>query len=70
MSGPTGREPLVGFRLRLDEIDIPLQPVLAPTSTARWQGRVRPFRSRAAEGELQSVPQSVGPLTRVRAVSE
>jgi hypothetical protein len=70
MSGPTGREPLVGFRLRLDEIDIPLQPVLAPTSTTRSQGRVRVFRSRAAEGELQSAPQSVGPLTRARAVSE
>jgi hypothetical protein len=70
MSGPTGREPLVGFRLRLDEIDIPLQPVLAPTSTARSQGRVRVFRSRAAEGELQSAPQSVDRLTRVRTVSE
>ena len=62
MSGPTGREPLVGFRLRLDEIDIPLQPVLTPA--ARSQGRVRVFRSRAAEGQLQSVP------ARTRAVSE
>jgi hypothetical protein len=62
MSGPTGREPLVGFRLRLDEIDIPLQPVLTPA--ARSQGRVRVFRSRAAEGQLQSAP------ARTRAVSE
>jgi hypothetical protein len=68
MSGPTGREPLVGFRLRLDEINIPLQPVLTPT--ARSQGRVRVFRSRAAESELHSDPQSFDPSTRARAVSE
>jgi hypothetical protein len=68
MSGPTGREPLVGFRLRLDEIDIPLQPVLTPA--ARSQGRVRVFRSRAAEGQLQSVPQSINPPARTRAISE
>ena len=65
MSGPTGREPLVGFRLRLDEIDIPLQPVLTPA--ARSQGRVRVFRSRAAESQSQSVPRSVNPPARVRA---
>jgi hypothetical protein len=68
MSGPTGREPLVGFRLRLDEIDIPLQPVLTPA--ARTQGRVRVFRSRAAEGQLQSVPQSINPPARTRAIPE
>ena len=65
MSGPTGREPLVGFRLRLDEIDIPLQPVLTPA--ARSQGRVRVFRSRAAESQSQTVPRSVNPPARVRA---
>jgi hypothetical protein len=68
MSGPTGREPLVGFRLRLDEINIPLQPVLTPA--ARSQGRVRVFRSRAAESQLHSDPQSFDPPTRTRAVSE
>jgi hypothetical protein len=68
MSGPTGREPLVGFRLRLDEINIPLQPVL--THAARSQGRVRVFRSRAAESQLHSDPPSFDPLTRTRAVSE
>jgi hypothetical protein len=68
MSGPTGREPLVGFRLRLDEINIPLQPVLTPA--ARSQGRVRVFRSRAAESRLHSDPQSIDPSTRTRAVSE
>jgi hypothetical protein len=46
MSGPTGREPLVGFRLRLDEINVPSQPVLTPAT--RSQGRLRVFRSRAA----------------------
>lgn len=68
MSGPTGREPLVGFRLRLDEVNIPLQPVLTPA--ARSQGRVRVFRSRAAESQLHSDPQSFDPATRTRAVSE
>jgi hypothetical protein len=68
MSGPTGREPLVGFRLRLDEINIPLQPVLTPTP--RSQGRVRVFRSRAAESRLHSDPQSIDPPTRTRVVSE
>ena len=68
MSGPTGREPLVGFRLRLDEINIPLQPVLTPS--ARSQGRVRVFRSRAAESQLHSDPQSFDPSTRSRAASE
>lgn len=68
MSGPTGREPLVGFRLRLDEINIPLQPMLTPA--ARSQGRVRVFRSRAAESQLHSDPPSFDPLTRTRAVSE
>jgi hypothetical protein len=68
MSGPTGREPLVGFRLRLDEIDIPLQPVLTPA--ARSQGRVRVFRSRAAESQLPPVQQSINPPARTRATSE
>jgi hypothetical protein len=70
MSGPTGREPLVGFRLRLDEIDIPLQPVLTPMTTAKSQGRVRVFRSRAAESQLRAAAPSVASATRARVVSE
>jgi hypothetical protein len=70
MSGPTGREPLVGFRLRLDEINIPLQPALAPVMTARSQGRVRVFRSRATEGQLNAAAQPVDPPARARAVHE
>ena len=74
MSGSTGREPLVGFRLRLDEIGIPLQPALTPpavaTVTAKSQGRMRVFRSRASESQLHAAPPSLEPLTRTRAVSE
>ncbi len=75
MSGPTGREPLVGFRLRLDEINIPLQPVLtaavttAAMATARSQGRVRVFRSRAAEGQSHAAHQPTA-VSRARVVSE
>jgi hypothetical protein len=58
VSGPTGREPLVGFRLRLDEINIPLQPELAPPARAKSQGRVRIFRSRAVQSQLRSTLQS------------
>lgn len=54
MSGPTGREPLVGFRLRLDEVSVPLQPALAPMIKAKSSGRVRVFRSSAAQGRPQS----------------
>jgi hypothetical protein len=68
MSGPTGREPLVGLRLRLDEIDIPLQPVLTPT--ARSQGRMRVFRSRAAESQVHPVPQAFDAPARARVVRE
>jgi hypothetical protein len=71
MSGPTGREPLVGFRLRLDEINIPLiplQPALTPP--ARSQGRVRVFRSRAAESQLHAAAKSFDPPPSARAVSE
>jgi hypothetical protein len=70
MSGPTGREPLVGFRLRLDEIDIPLQPVLTPMTTAKSQGRMRVFRSRATESQLRAAAPSVASATRARVVSE
>jgi hypothetical protein len=58
VSGPTGREPLVGFRLRLDEINIPLQPDLPPVARPKSSGRTRIFRSRAVQGELRSALQS------------
>jgi hypothetical protein len=58
VSGPTGREPLVGFRLRLDEINIPLQPDLPPVARPKSSGRMRIFRSRAVQGELRSALQS------------
>jgi hypothetical protein len=51
LSGPTGREPLVGFRLRLDEVNAKPQPAPsaapAPARNDRPSGRVRVFRSRA-----------------------
>ncbi|MGP8123660.1 MAG: hypothetical protein ACLP8B_24445 [Xanthobacteraceae bacterium] len=53
MSGPTRREPLVGFRLRLDEVHAPLAPVRAPAIKTKASGRVRVFRSPAAQGLLQ-----------------
>src|SRR5258708_973566 len=47
ITGPTGREPLVGFRLRIEEVGIPLQPELEPTPRTKSAGRVRVFRSHA-----------------------
>ena len=59
MSGPTGREPLVGFRLRVEEINIPLQPAQRPVARPKKpSGRVRVFRSRNAQTELHSALQS------------
>jgi hypothetical protein len=45
LAGPTGREPLVGLRLRVDAL-APAQPVAPPPVTR--EGGVRVFRSRAA----------------------
>lgn len=59
MSGPTGREPLVGFRLRVEEVNIPLQPAPRPVAKSKKPpGRVRVFRSRSAQTELRSALQS------------
>lgn len=57
MAGPTGREPLVGFRLRLDEVNVSLQPALAPLTKAKSSGRVRVFRSPAAQNQMKSTVQ-------------
>ncbi len=56
--GPTGREPLVGFRLRVEEINMPLQPAQRPAARKKPSGRVRVFRSRNAQAELRSMLQS------------
>lgn len=45
VSGPTGREPLVGIKLRLDEIGAPLQPELPTKKRSRDSGEVRVFRA-------------------------
>jgi hypothetical protein len=56
LAGPTGREPLVGLRLRVDEINVPLQPLSEPVTTkTRSPGRVRVFRSQAAQGQRRSI---------------
>jgi hypothetical protein len=70
VSGPTGREPLVGFRIRLDETGIPLQPALAQATQARPAGRVRVFRSRAAQGQLRHAMPLASDATDARAAVE
>ena len=57
ISGPTGREPLVGFRIRLDEIAAQLQPQL-PATPARMPSRVQIFRSQADQGRAPSALES------------
>jgi hypothetical protein len=54
VSGPTGREPLVGFKLRLDGIGTPLQP--EPTNLRRNKptGSVRVFRSTRARTGIRT----------------
>jgi hypothetical protein len=55
LSGPTGREPLVGLRLRLNEVNAHPLPAPsaapAPTRSSRSSGRVRVFRSRTQSGQ-------------------
>jgi hypothetical protein len=58
ISGPTGREPLVGFRLRLDETSVPLQPQLPPVTKTKSSGRVRIFRSPNSQSRLRSTLES------------
>ena len=53
LSGPTGREPLVGLRVNLEQIDVFSEPIIAPSKAAaravspRANGGVRVFRRRA-----------------------
>jgi hypothetical protein len=47
LSGPTGREPLVGLRLRIEQVAEATQPKAAPMRATKPHspGRVRVFRS-------------------------
>jgi hypothetical protein len=58
ISGPTGREPLVGFRLRLDDNSAPLQPELPTAAEVKSSSRVRVFRPAAARSRLRSTMES------------
>ena len=52
LSGPTGREPLVGLRIAIqsteisDEPNLPAQPAAVVSKTSSPRGKVRDFRSR------------------------
>jgi len=55
IAGPTGREALVGFRLRLEQTDSPLHsaaPVAAPIKSS---SRVRVFRPQSVKNRLSSI---------------
>ncbi|WP_158814055.1 hypothetical protein [Methylocapsa sp. S129] len=54
LSGPTGREPLVGLRLSVQELDVerPSEPRLTPIRPARASSRVRVFRSSVQHDHL------------------
>jgi hypothetical protein len=58
IAGPTGREPLVGFRLRLDEPSPPLQPQL-PKATRTKASRVRVFRPPSAKSRRTSAVEAL-----------
>jgi hypothetical protein len=49
LSGPTGREPLVGFRMRVEEVRRHSEPVPATRKAGRTSSRVRVFRGRAKQ---------------------
>jgi len=51
ISGPSGREPLVGLRLRLEDNSATLQPELPPATGAKSSGGVRVFRPAAAKSK-------------------
>ena len=46
-AGPTGREPLVGFRLRVEELKMASRSVPSPVRSGGSNGHVRVFRSHA-----------------------
>jgi hypothetical protein len=47
LAGPTGREPLVGLRLGMEELNTKRQTAALPVRTGHSSGRVRVFRSSA-----------------------
>lgn len=51
LAGPTGREPLVGFRLRLEDVNAQPRPAPKPVQPARASSRVRVFRSRTKQDQ-------------------
>lgn len=57
VSGPTGREPLVGLRLSVDNAATAARPQKKPAASkpARSEGRVRVFRSRLRQNQPATV---------------
>jgi len=51
LAGPTGREPLVGFRLRLEDTNTQPRPAAKSVAPARSSSRVRVFRSRTKQDQ-------------------
>jgi hypothetical protein len=51
LAGPTGREPLVGFRLSVEPLTTKVQAAPLPKKPAGSSGRVRVFRSRGQSVE-------------------
>lgn len=59
IAGPTGREPLVGFRLRLGEAGASLQPESPTVARTHTTGQVRVFRPQSAGS--RSAPRAAFP---------
>jgi hypothetical protein len=55
LSGPTGREPLVGFRLRIEELKAPARSATATVRHGKSHGRVKVFRRRVGPDKALSL---------------
>jgi hypothetical protein len=55
LSGPTGREPLVGFRLRIEELKAPARSATATVRHGKSPGRVKVFRRRVGPDKALSL---------------
>jgi hypothetical protein len=53
LAGPTGREPLVGLRVGIEEKGAQPQPTAAPSRPGRPSSRVRVFRSRSKQDQTE-----------------